>query len=414
VVFQNVCGIFVVTKEGYSSMEKYTSVSVFKRKKGWQARLRYKENDKWKETSKMLPEATGKKEAEKMAEELRQRLNKIAADNGEPARGKTVDDVVSQFLEHQLNTGLLERSSYYSQKIAYEKNIKPYLGDYEFNTLDRMAIIDWHTQLSQRMTQHGIYYNYTIITKVYNYYVSIGEIDRNPFHAVKGLVKSKKSRVTHLTPEQMEMLLADAYLEFEPEDPMLVGIMLAYYGALRRSEICGLRWFDVDFESNTLTVSSAIGIGEGGTYTKGTKNPSSHRTFPLIPQLRQVLKQRYDAIHPEKDWFVIGEQKQYMKPKMFNIRFKQFVDAYNIVDAYGKPITPHALRHNAASVGVRSGMDISALSLMMGHASRAMTLDTYADASEQSKRIGAERLSATFTKETNDNDFYDIEPKEAE
>lgn len=69
----------------------------------------------------MLPEATGKKEAEKMAEELRQRLNKIAADNGEPARGKTVDDVVSQFLEHQLNTGLLERSSYYSQKIAYEK-----------------------------------------------------------------------------------------------------------------------------------------------------------------------------------------------------------------------------------------------------------------------------------------------------
>lgn len=387
-------------------MEKYTAASVRQLKNGkWQARLRYKENGKWKNLDKMVPEAKGKKEAERLAEDLRRELNKVAETSAVGTHERTVDEVVSAYIDYQFNTGLLERSTYNSQKKAYERNIKPYLGDYSFENLDRTAIVDWHTKLSQKMTQHGIYYNYTLITKVYNYYVSIGEISRNPFHAVKGLVKSKKSRVTHLTPEQMENLIVDLYLEYEPTDPMLVGIMLAYYGALRRSEICGLRWFDIDFERNTLTVSSAIGIGEGGAYTKGTKNPSSHRTFPLIPQLRQVLKQRYDAIHPDRNWFVIGEGENYMLPTTFNEKFKKFVDAYGLKDAYGKPITPHALRHNAASVGVRSGMDISALSLMMGHASRAMTLDTYADASEMSKRVGAERLSSAFTKETHDFDI---------
>ena len=47
-------------------MEKYTAASVCKRKKGWQARLRYKEGKAWEELSKMLPEAKGKKEAEKI------------------------------------------------------------------------------------------------------------------------------------------------------------------------------------------------------------------------------------------------------------------------------------------------------------------------------------------------------------
>ncbi len=116
-------------------MEKYTAVSVAKRKQGWQARLRYKENGKWKETSKMFPEAKGKKEAERLAEELRQRLNKVAEKEAVPANERTVDEVVNAYLDYQMSIGLLERSTYDTQKHAYEKNIQPYLGDYGFDKL---------------------------------------------------------------------------------------------------------------------------------------------------------------------------------------------------------------------------------------------------------------------------------------
>lgn len=395
-------------------MEKYTASSVRLKNKKWQARLRYKDGDKWKNLDKMLPEATGKKDAERLAEELRKELNKAADAAGDVEIGKTVDEVVRGYIEHQFAIGVLEKSTYHAQMLSYEKNIQPYLGDYTFSTLDRTAIMDWHTKLSNKgLSQHAIYYTYTIITKVYNYYVDIGEIGRNPFHTVKGLNKSKVNRVTHLTQEQMEKFLQCVFLEYEPKDHMYPAILLAFYAGLRRSEICGLRWLDIDFVANTITVSSAIGIGEGGTYTKGTKNKSSNRTFPMMPQLATCLKQRYDAVKPERNWFVCGFGEKYLSPRTFSNDFNEFVRAYDLRDAYGKYVVPHGLRHNFATVGMRANMDIAALSMMMGHASRSMTLDIYGDANEQSKQVAMQRLSVTFSKDTDDTDYYPEEDEKA-
>lgn len=396
--------------------EKYTSVCVRYRSHRWEARLTYYENGERKELAKKLPEAKGKREAERMAEDLRRELNATAEKTGDAGTEKTVDEVVRSYIEHQYAIGILESSTYNTQLKSYERNIKPYLGDYVFNTLDRTAIIDWHTKLSNKgLTQHAIYYNYTIITKVYNYYVDIGEINRNPFHSVKGLVKSKKNRITHLTKEQMENFLNKFFEEFEPKDQMYPAIALAFYGGLRRSEICGLRYNDIDFEGNTLTVSSAVAFGVDGSYTKGTKNASSHRTFPMMPQLAKCLKLRYEAVKPKSNWFVCGDGEKYIAPNTFSHYFNRFVVAYDLRDAYGKYITPHGLRHNLATVGMRSNMDIAALSLMMGHASRSMTLDIYGDANEQSKLLAVEKLSNTFSKDTDDMDYYpNEEPEEAE
>lgn len=380
---------------------KYTSYQVRQVRGKWQARLRYKEAGKWKELSKVLPDATGKREAIRMAEDFRRQMNEVAEHEALPAMKKTIDEVVLGYINHQFATGLLEKSSYTTQITAYNKNIKPYLGDIIFDTLDRTSIVNWHTALSNRgLTQHSIYYTYTIIAKVFNYYWEIGELTKNPFKQVKGLSKSKVNRVTHLDQKGMEKVVVSMYAEYDLGDAMLSAIALAYYGALRRGEICGLRWNDIDFDRHLITISSAIGVAKGGQYTKGPKNRSSARTFPLIPQLENILKQRYDAVQPKQNWFVVGDEEEFLKVNVLDRKFKAFVEAYDIKDAYGKYITLHALRHNLATVGMRSNMDIASLSLIMGHASRSMTLDTYGDANEQSKQVGAKRLSATFKKES--------------
>ena len=66
-------------------------------------------------------------------------------------------------------------------------------------------------------------------------------------------------------------------------------------------------------------------------------------------------------------------------------------------DYYGKRITPHGLRHNVATVGINSGMDIASLSLMMGHASRAMTLDIYGDANPDAMKTATDKLALKFS-----------------
>lgn len=396
---------------------KYGSYSVrlLKRAQGsiWQARLKYKDpiTNKWKETSKMLPEAKGKREANKMALEWFNSMNEAASLAPEASKedDRTISEVVKAYLDFQLSTGELEQSTHDMHLGNFERNIEPYLGDISFYHLDRTSIIKWHTELSKKgCSQRYIYSNYLIIAKVYNYYVEIGELARNPFNQVK-ITKNYAPKITHLTKKQMEHFLSCVYSEFDGDKKMLVAILLAYYGALRRQEICGLRWRDIDFVAHTITISSAIGIIKGGTYTKNPKNKSSARTFPLIPQLEAALKERYEEVKPEGNWFVVGNETKYMTPSSYSQKFRKFIDAYELTDAYGNKITPHALRHNMASVGVRSSMDIASLSKMMGHASRAMTLDTYADANKDAMIVAANKLSDTFKAEGDflETDEYD-------
>jgi integrase len=89
-----------------------------------------------------------------------------------------------------------------------------------------------------------------------------------------------------------------------------------------------------------------------------------------------------------------------MRPQEYNRQFSDFAVRNNLVDAYGKKITPHGLRHNFATVGIRARMDIASLSLMMGHASRAMTLDTYGDANADALSLASVKLKDTFDEDT--------------
>ena len=395
---------------------KYTTVNVqqlAKRKgKPWQARAKYKDvYGKWKEVSKMLPEAKGKKEAIRMANEWLEQLNAEADLMPSVGRQQTVDKVYNEYLKHQLDTSEIEKSTYSNSLYSYNKYIKPYLGDYIFASVDKTVINSWLTKLYQMgLSQNTIHTTYARLKKVYNYYFNNGELLRDPFKGVK-MPKKGETKITHLTNEQMDNVLSAVYLDYEPQDPMYVGILLAFYAGLRRGEICGLRWNDIDFYKHSITVRSAVGVSSGkdGDYTKNPKNKSSNRTFPMLPQLEQALRERYTMIDPLDHWYVIGDKDEFMRPQFYNRKFNEFVERHQLVDAYGKKIVPHGLRHNFATVGIRAGMDIASLALMMGHGSRAMTLDTYGDANADAITLASVKLKDTF----NDNtDYFKIEEEQ--
>lgn len=383
--------------------------------KPWQARLKYKDgNGKWKETAKMLPDATGKREATRQAKELFDKLNAEADLMPNVGKEKTIDQIYKEYLKNQLDTGEIEKSTYSNSLYSYNKYIKPYLGDYLFASIDKVVLNGWITQLYQLgLSQNTIHTTYARLKKVYNYFYNNGELLKDPFKGVK-MPKKGEAKITHLTNEQMDNVLSAVYLDYEPQDPMYVGILLVFYAGLRRGEICGLRWNDIDFYKHTITVRSAVGVSSretSGDYTKSPKNKSSNRTFPMLPQLEQALKERKALIDPQDNWFVIGEQEQFMRPQHYNRLFSEFVERHSLVDAYGKKIVPHGLRHNFATVGIRAGMDIASLALMMGHASRAMTLDTYGDANADALNLASVKLKDTFNENT---DYFRIEEEQEE
>ena len=394
---------------------KYTTYNVQqivregRKGKPWQARAKYKDaTGKWKEVSKMLPEAKGKKEAMRMAKEWFEKLNAEADLMPNAGKAKTVDEIYKEYLKHQLDTGEIERSTYSNSLYSYNKYIKPYLGDYVFATVDKTILSSWLTKLYQAgLSQNTIHTTYARLKKVYNYFYNNGELLKDPFKGVK-MPKKGEAKVTHLTHEQMDNVLQAVYNDYEPQDPMYVGILLTFYAGLRRGEICGLRWNDIDFYKHTITIRSAVGVSSGkdGDYTKNPKNRSSNRTFPMLPQLEEVLKQRKVLLNPLDSWYVIGDKEEFMRPQQYNRLFSEFVERNGLVDAYGKKIVPHGLRHNFATVGIRAGMDIASLALMMGHASRAMTLDTYGDANADALNLASVKLKETFN---NNTDYFKLE-----
>ena len=394
---------------------KYTAVSVRqldRKGKPWQARAKYKDvYGKWKEVSKMLPDAKGKKEANKMAKEWLEQLNAEADLMPNAGKAKTVDEIYKEYLLHQVSTGEIERSTYSNSLYSYNKYIKPYLGDYVFASVDKTVLSGWLTKLYQAgLSQNTIHTTYARLKKVYNYFYNNGELLKDPFKGVK-MPKKGEPKVTHLTKEQMDDVRSAVYDNYEPKDPMYVGILLAFLAGLRRGEICGLRWNDIDFYRHTITIRSAVGVSNGkdGDYTKNPKNKTSNRTLPIMPELEAALLDRKALIVPLDSWYVIGEQEQFMRPQQYNRLFSEFVDRNNLLDAYGKKIVPHGLRHNFATVGIQSGMDIASLALMMGHASRAMTLDTYGDANADALALAGVKLKDTFNENT---DYFKFEEEQ--
>lgn len=381
-------------------MEKYYSgyAKQLKKRKGkpWQAVLRYKNIDgKTMTISKMLPEATGKREANRMAEEWRKERNELESLSATFDKEKTVLEVVSEYMDYQYLMGEIEESTYHNRTSSLLAMIKPYIGDYTFVTLDRIAINSWLSKLNSKGYSQGtIGIAFYTVRKVYEYYYELGELTRNPFLGIKP-PKKGAPKVTHLTQEQMKYFLSCA----DKENPKFKLVCyLAFYAGLRRGEICGLRWRDVDLESGTISINTSIGIAEK-EYTKQPKNKSSIRTFPIVPQLLEELKKNVE----EPNYFVTGNGTDFYNPLTLAKHFKDFVKKNHLVDAYGKTITLHALRHNLAAVGISSKMDIASLSQMMGHSSRAMTLDTYGDATKDAMVVATEKLGKKFDDQESDD-----------
>lgn len=199
-----------------------------------------------------------------------------------------------------------------------------------------------------------------------------------PTNPVRALLRSERPQVRKrahriLTSEEIASSIAAAG-DWAPL------ITLTIFTGLRLSEVLALTWNDVDLSAGVLRVRRQL--ERGSLEFAQLKTNDSQRDIPLPPAIVSVLRRHQIASRwsqPEHPVFVSPDAT---RPTPIHHRNVQ--RAWGSIRIAAKLRHPlprfHDLRHTAASVLIAdSGGDVSYVSRILGHASKSMTLDTYAD-----------------------------------
>lgn len=145
----------------------------------------------------------------------------------------------------------------------------------------------------------------------------------------------------------------------------------AFYAGLRRGELRGLRWDDVDLDAGVLRVERSVDgklDDQGFVVVVDTKTRAGRRRVPIVAVLRDHLA-AWRAVAP--DGYVFGGRR----PAALERRLQRAAGRWRA--AGFDPVTLHEARHTYASLLIDAGVNIKAISTYMGHASVTITLDRY-------------------------------------
>lgn len=290
---------------------------------------------------------------------------------------------------------VLKPSSYAPLEIAWRVYVHPRWGAVAVSKVRHSDVQNWLVELgkgtrsvSTPLSASSVIRIHSVLAGILDTAVKDRRIAINPARDVTLPRKVKKRRV-YLDHRQVEQLAS-----VSGQHAILVRF-LAYTG-LRWGEATALRVRDLDLLRRRLTVQENA-VRVNGRIIVGTPKSHEARSVPIAPFL--VLELARQCEGRGRDDLVFGSGSTHLQQP--TAKGGWYVSAIAKCQAAGEfpKLTVHDLRHTAASLAISSGANVKAVQRMLGHASAAMTLDTYADLFDEdldavSTRLDEARRSA--------------------
>lgn len=344
--------------------------------RGQGARLRWRVRWRDPEGQQRGKSFARKADAERYLHELASRLN--AGTYLDPNAGKvTVSEIAEPYLRRIDSTR--KPSTAYSYREVYTRRVAPRWGRTPVAQIRYSDVSAWVSELSATLSPSRTRHAYRILRVLLDDAVKDRRIPSNPAHGVTLPSLPKRREHPYLTHGQVSALADSALTD---RDRALI-LVLAYCG-LRWGEAVALRWEDVDEVRRRLLIRRSLG-DVGGRLIETTPKSHAARTIPV----------------PDPAWNALaslshGDGLIFRTPTDAPLRASSWrrraLDPALAVSGLPR-LSPHALRHTAASLAVSSGANVKAVQRMLGHASAAMTLDVYADLFDDDLDALADRIS---------------------
>jgi integrase len=302
-------------------------------------------------------------------------------------RGEWVDPAMSRITVGDWSTRWLEGQSQLKPQTRerYRNIVRvqvlPEWGQIRLSAISHADVVAWVAKLvADGYAASTVRQIHRVLSLMLDLAVRDGRLPRNPATGVR-LPRAAKGEPVFLSHTQVEQL-AEACIDYE-----LFVRVLAYTG-MRWGEATAVRVRRLDLMKRRIeVVHTAVELN--GQMSYGTPKTHQRRSVPVPRSLVDALAEHVAGKNPD-DLVFTTPRGDVMRNH--NFRSRVFAPAAAFIGVPG--LTPHDLRHTAASLAVQAGANVKAVQRMLGHASAAMTLDVYAGLFNDDLDAVADRLDA--------------------
>lgn len=358
-----------------------------------------KRKQKWCKTG--LPAKGNKRKAEQL---LRDTLRQHEQQRGIVRSDVTFSDYVRLWLTQVKRR--VDEVTYQGYEVLANGHILPYFdaSGVKLQEVTRQQLQDYIDEKAARGRKDGkgglsarsLRLHKNVLYQTLTEAVKAGLLPANPCQYVD-LPSTARHEAHFYTVQQMQELL-DAIRD----DPLYPLVKIAALYGLRRSELLGLQWDSIDFDRGTLTIRHTVTKVTTAVAKDKTKNASSYRTFPLLPEARQIFLSALDAERENRHLFGKSyQQSPYVfkwpdgrpfSPDYVTHHFSALLRKHGL-----PPIRFHELRHTCASLLLSQGMTLKDVQEWLGHSDIKMTANVYGHLDIARKQSIADTMSSLLS-----------------
>ena len=337
----------------------------------------------------------------------------------------TVNDLYKKW---QLLKKGLKDNTFKNYQYLYEHFVSNQLGDMNIKRLKKTDVRSFYNFLAEErhVQVNSIDSIHTVLHQVLQIAVDDEYITYNPSdNALKELKQSRTSgKKGHKALTLQEQQLFETFLAKSNRYKGWYSVFITMlWTGLRVGEVTGLRWEDVDFDSNTISVNHTLVYYDtrtkaGVVYAINTpKTKAGERTIPLLPKVKEALiqeKKRQDEleitcrskIDGYTNFIFLNRFGDVFHQGTLNKALKRIIRDCNFAVLDGKikagttlpNFSNHSLRHTFTTRMVEAGTNMKAMQEILGHSDISTTMNIYAEASEELKEKEMEKFGEKLQK----------------
>lgn len=168
-------------------------------------------------------------------------------------------------------------------------------------------------------------------------------------------------------------------------DEKSLGILISLLCGLRIGEVCGLKWCDIDFENEILSVNRTVQriyikksiSSESKIVISSPKTASSFRNIPLSKHLIKTMKK----LRKNNNFYIISGNRNFIEPRIYRKYYYSILSSLNL-----SKLSFHSLRHTFTTQAIELGTDYKTVAEILGHSSINITLNLYVHPKMEYKR----------------------------